>query len=218
MSFSVEKKALYYRRAADATTLTRNGLGIIVAANALSGDRILPDNLRHRSVGSGVVVAAIGGLDKLDGYLAGKSEDYGLAITQKNSSFDSDMDKKNNKVFGYSFTARNIAEGIVTRSPRMLTHAAVTAGYSVWTNHRDERMAKSRAHAVEGADTSAITTNKWKTFLQNAGHSIEASPMGAIVPQVSEAVYLASCALGEIGLKKADEIHATIVERRVENV
>ena len=211
MSLTPEKKARYYRYAANTTTVTRNVLGVVVAANALSGDRLLPHVLRHRSVGCSVLVAAIGGLDKLDGFFACKSHTHGMPITAKDSAFDSNMDKKNNKVLGYSFTARNIVDGIAMRNQRMLMHAGVMAGYAIWTNDRDARMADSRANAAIGADTKAIGPNKWKTFAQNAGHSLEASPLSVIVPEVAEATYLTSCVLGEIGLKKADKVHQTPV-------
>ncbi len=207
MSVSPEKKGQYYRYVADATTYARNGLGVLVAVNALSGDRLLPKTFRYRSVGSGILVAAIGGLDKLDGHFAAKAQSYNVPIMPENSAFDSDMDKKNNKVLAYCFAARNLVEGVTTRNTQTTTHAAVIAGYALWTNNRDDRMAKSRSNAAVGADTRAIKPNKYKTLAQNTGHALEASPLSAIAPELVEITYLASCVLGEVGLKIADKIH-----------
>lgn len=77
------------------------------------------------------------------------------------------------------------------------------------TEDRNDRMERSRELATEGADTSAIWLNKWKTGVQNFGHTLAVSPFAAtgFGQAVIASVYGASNVMGEAGLRIADRIH-----------
>lgn len=203
------KRGRFYRAAADAVTYGRTAAGTLAAANILLGDRLLPRQLRHRSVGLGISFALLGLSDRLDGWLAHKAAAVGVPITRADKEKDPREDKKfNHRVMG-AFIAREAASGIRRREPSRVVFAGMLALNLASTYDRDIRMAESRSNAVKGADTSAIKINKWKTGMQNAGHTLATSPLAESLPgqMAITAVYTTSTIMGEVGFRAADRIH-----------
>ena len=199
---SVEKKARAYRKAANLTTIGRTYISAVVSANITTGDRLLPKTVRHRSVGLAVGIAALAGLDKLDGYFACKAEAYGLPPTDE----DKKLDPKHDKLFAY-MTMGSIAMREIMDGNKL--YGGMIAGNALIACVRDRKMNQSRENAVQGADVGAIWINKQKTGVQNFGHVIAGSPLAATMPGQALAVgiYGVSNVMGIVGYFRADKIH-----------
>lgn len=204
-----EIKGRVYRKAADTVTYGRTALGAIIAVNTLSGDRLLPRALRHRSVGAAATVAMLGAMDKFDGVLARKAEANGVPITREDKEKDPREDKRFNRLIMGALVVRELVSSVHNRDSKRALFAGTLALSLYQTEDRNERMELSRKQAVEGADTGAVWLNKWKTGVQNVGHTLAVSPLAlsGVGQTVTSAFYIASNFMGEIGLSIADRIH-----------
>lgn len=209
MELSENARGRAYRIAADTVTYTRTAVGTYVALNILTGDRLLPKKLRHRSVGAAAGVAVLGAMDKLDGVLARKAEAAGVEITRKDREKDPIEDKKFNRRMMGAIAIREAISGAWDHKKSRIAFAGLVGLNLLLTEDRDMRMGESRANAVEGADTSAIWINKLKTGTQNVAHTLASSPLANTAPgqAMIGMVYSASTAMGEIGFRIADKIH-----------
>jgi len=206
-------KGRMYRVAADAVTYGRTVAGVMIAANILSGDRILNRNYEHRSMRLAGSVALLGALDKADGILARKAEENGVPITKEDKEKDPRWDKVFNRCMMGSVAVRELVSGVRKRDPNRMLFAGIVGLNLIATEKRDEKMIESRASAVEGADTSAISINKYKTGIQNLSHSLATSEIvdsgsGQLITGVA---YSASTIMGLIGLHEADKVHKNSV-------
>jgi hypothetical protein len=209
MELSREQKGRLYRRSADTVTYGRTILGRIVALNIMSGDRLLPKAVRHKSFGAALSVGLLGAMDKLDGWLARKAEAHGVEITKEDKEKDPVEDKKFNRWVMGSVAVREAVGGIVRKD---VGRTLVASGYLLslmQTEDRNERMERSRTQAVPGADTKAIWLNQWKTGMQNLGHTLAVSPIArsGLGLTLTTGIYATSNVMGEIGLGIADRIH-----------
>jgi hypothetical protein len=209
MELSREQKGRLYRKSADTVTYGRTILGRVVAVNILTGDRLLPRALRHKSVGAAVGVGILGALDRVDGWLARKAEAHGVEITKADKEKDPAEDKKFNRWVMGSVAVREAVGGLYSKDAKRVLFAGGYMLSLLQTENRNDRMELSRANAVPDADTSAVEINKWKTGVQNVGHTLAVSPLAqtGLGQAVTAGVYAASNVMGEIGLSIADRIH-----------
>lgn len=202
-----------YRFAADGVTYGRTVAGVVIAANILSGDRLLNRNYEHRSIRLAGSVALLGALDKADGILARKAEENGVPITKADKEKDPKWDKVFNRCMMGSVALRELASGVRKRDPNRMLFAGIVGLNLIATEKRDEKMNESRASAAEGADTSAISINKFKTGVQNLSHSFATSEIvdSGAGQLLTGAAYSASTIMGFIGLNEADRVHKSSV-------
>lgn len=204
-----EKIGRRYRIAADTLTYSKTAMGVLVAANIVTGDRLLPKKIRHKSMGAAVMLTGLALLDKADGVLARKAESHGIPITKADKERDPKHDKIYNRIIMGAIATREVVGGLVNRSPERIAVGSLVFANLLATEDRDKRMNRSRQEAVEGADTGAIKLNKYKTGMQHVGHVISASPLGStgIGQTLVAGAYSLSTYMGEKGYEIADRIH-----------
>jgi hypothetical protein len=202
MELSRKNTGQFFRDTADVITYGRTDAGNLVALNIMLDDEILPDAFRHRSIGSMVLMATLGFADKADGMCARYAEKLGIEITKEDREKDPIEDKKFNKAVMESLAMREYSEGNTF-------YASMLAANLFVTNIRDEKMDNSRADAVDGADTSAIRMNKYKTGAQNLAHTLAVSPITRSIfgRLLVGSIYCASTGMGLIGYQKAHKNH-----------
>ncbi len=201
-----------YRYAADTVTYSTTALAGVMAYDIALAQETL--GVEYQSWGMLSTAALFGVLDRFDGFLARRSERHGRPITDKDKAKDPFHDKVVTHLFMGSVVLRETAllEGFVDTMGEFdpnYPYAAAVFGAQVVTAVRDKKMTESRAHAVESADTSAITINKQKTGVQNVAHACAASPLAATIPGalVTSGLYIMSTVMGVVGYKRADKIH-----------
>lgn len=208
------EKGKIWRKTANGITRVKTYLSYGMAANVVTGDRLMPKVFRYRSIGMGLLALIYGVSDKADGYCGRKAEKYGVPITKVDEELDPKLDKLGNRALMGAVVVRGIYDLVTgeTENKKLLGLAlAIGVGKVLReTEDRDERMNESRANAAEGASTKAININKYKTGGQNTGHTILYSPAGNYPLGVAAglAAYSTSVILGEIGFQRAHRIHS----------
>lgn len=204
-----------YRKAANGVTIGRTVAAGIFAANTLSGDRLLPKQFRHKSIGLAAGTAVIAACDKLDGVLGRLSEANGVPITDRDKKLDSDLDKWVTYMAVGSVAGREIIGGLFGPDQTWQRRATrvgfgALAIYNLDLKHdRNERMRISRENAVEGANIGAIFPNQVKTGMEFVFSTISSSPL----LDTDDGMYLATAILnastwlGEHGFTIAHRRH-----------
>lgn len=201
------------RVGADLVSYGKTGLGLLVAANIASGDRILPKRFSHRSVGSGALTGVTGVLDLVDGKLGRYSEKHGYPILRKDKEKDPKLDKIVARWMFAAIVFREVVDAMFESNtklkPYRFAFAGLTALAYLKTEDREFKMLASRADAVPGANTKSVPMSRYKTLFQNVGHTVATSPPSNSIEGLAMAAgaYTTSVILGEISLKKADRIH-----------
>lgn len=151
-----------------------------------SGGRVLADNISRsgpnfRSWKLAAIAGALLYTDKLDGWLARKSNIPSTEYADK----DSDADKE-----FYQLTMSAI--GTATGDKRYLAYNALTdVRNNIIAAKRDELKA-------QGLDTTSRRLGKYKTTVQSIGMVADLSPIGEVYPRVVHTIHMSAIAMSAL--------------------
>lgn len=200
-----ERRGRRFRVLADTVTYGRTALGAIASLGVLVGGSLLPKQIQHRTVGLALTMTGLAAADKVDGYFARKSVDYGIPIL----NHDKKKDPFQDKVFAHMFMGSLAVREFIDGNEK---YGATIATAQIVKLVRDYKMTQSRERAAIGADVSAIHVNKYKTGLEGIAHTMAVSPLTNVElgRAATAGVYVTSSVMGVIGYKIAEQRHQVV--------